>query len=401
MYSQFLKDNYYKVKHLPKEERRKEISRMYNENKPTENKKYQVKKIIVPKGQGAVINIYMTQNNTPSHIVEEKDGKTHHHISMPLQPLPTQSLPNQQIPTPPVLTPSKKWEPVQTVHKVIDNSPSSINVVKGKKKREAIVLPTETLSDTQRVEEEKRLNELLLLLEEEGDNMTPLVKGITENSIKKLRQKLLKGEGLKDWFKNAYSVITNPTKALYTVPKQVSDNLKKYGKYNIRGIYICRVPLQGVTRHLLNFITLGKFSQEAKKFDEVYHLYAVLHLDNGELLLTERNQRVILTPTTRKSVEIEDFVYLPIDKSLSVNDLFSSAMRDDALLYHYDPTKHNCQNYVSTLLRSSGLLNENLSNFINQDVKNLVTGVAYKLSTKTIDIASLLENIVKGGNFWA
>lgn len=393
MYSQFLKENYHKVKHLPKEERRKEISRLYKENKPTENKKYQVKKIVVPKGQGAVINIYMTQNNTPSHIVEEKDGKTHHHISMPL---PTAQIPAPQLPTLP--TPSKKWEPVQTVHKVIDNSPSSINVIKGKKKKEEIILPTEILSDTQRVEEEKRLNELLLLLEE--DNMSPLVKGITENSIKKLRQKLLKGQGLKDWFKNAYSVITNPTKALYTVPKQVSDNLKKYGKYNIRGVYICRVPLQGLTRHLLNFITLGKFSQEAKKFDEVYHLYAVLHLDNGELLLTERNQRVILLPITRKAVEIEDFIYLPIDKSLSVNDLFSSAMRDDALLYHYDPTKHNCQNYVSTLLRSSGLLNENLSNFINQDVKNLVTGVAYKLSTKTIDIASLLENIVKGGNFW-
>ena len=40
---------------------------------------------------------------------------------------------------------------------------------------------------------------------------------------------------------------------------------------------------------------------------------------------------------------------------------------------------------------------ENINKFVNQDVKNLLTGYARTISKKVIDLASLGHNIYQGG----
>jgi hypothetical protein len=127
------------------------------------------------------------------------------------------------------------------------------------------------------------------------------IKGITGKNKTQLLAMLPKnGAGIGDWMKNAISVIRDPSKALTKKPKDVDDILKKYGNNTVVEFNVCRSPIDSMTRVLLNTITLGNFSKEQKKYnyDEVYHLFAILKLDNGIYLKTERNQRVVLKTTT-------------------------------------------------------------------------------------------------------
>ena len=52
---------------------------------------------------------------------------------------------------------------------------------------------------------------------------------------------------------------------------------------------------------------------------------------------------------------------------------------------------------VTIILKNSGLYNEKFGSFINQNVDSLLTDTVKKISTATTDIASLAENIYRGG----
>ena len=54
------------------------------------------------------------------------------------------------------------------------------------------------------------------------------IKGITGKNKTQLLAMLPKtGAGIGSWMKNAYNIITNPSKALTKKPKQIDDMLKK------------------------------------------------------------------------------------------------------------------------------------------------------------------------------
>jgi hypothetical protein len=176
--------------------------------------------------------------------------------------------------------------------------------------------------------------------------------------------------------------------------------LKKYGNIQIKNIYVCRKPLGAKNKLLLNIVSLGGFkkaSEDYGYYDDVFHLYLVFELENNKLLLIERNQRVFIKDTTVDKIKIKDVITININKKLTLNEMFKNAITDDKKLFHYDPIKHNCQNFVTIFLKSSNLLNENINKFVNQDVKNLLTGYSRTISKKVIDFASLAHNIYQGG----
>ncbi len=70
--------------------------------------------------------------------------------------------------------------------------------------------------------------------------------------------------------------------------------IKQYGHRRIMQVTILRKPIQGGVQKLLNLITLGGFNRAKNemKYDEVYHLYVNMTLDNGQTIGIEKNQRV-------------------------------------------------------------------------------------------------------------
>ena len=208
-----------------------------------------------------------------------------------------------------------------------------------------------------------------------------------------------KGDGIVSWLKNAYHTITNPKKALTKMPKQVSDTLTKYGNETITEIIVARSKVLSVIQFLLNALTLGTFNREKQrlKYDDIFHLYCIIVLSNGTRLITERNQRVELKEYKHQPEGIDEKFSIRV-RALTLSKLFENAIAHQGdNLWYYDAVKNNCQNYITTILKSSGLYNEKFGSFINQNVDSLLTDTVKKISTATTDIASLAENIYRGG----
>ena len=105
------------------------------------------------------------------------------------------------------------------------------------------------------------------------------IKGVSGKNKAQLLAMLPKsGAGIGSWMKNAYNIITNPSKALTKKPKQIDDMLKKYGEQKVVEIFICRKPVEKYVKTLLNVISMGKFNSEMKKYS--YNIYISLILYN-------------------------------------------------------------------------------------------------------------------------
>jgi hypothetical protein len=208
------------------------------------------------------------------------------------------------------------------------------------------------------------------------------------------------GSGIGSWVKNVVKVIKNPIASLKAEPKEVSNMLSKYGNHIIKTINVCRVPINSAVQVALNAITLGKFKKEMtnNNYDKMFHLYALLILDNGVVLLTERNQRVVLKPAPNSAKKAKDI--MTVVANVSLNDLINRAVkRKGDAIWKYDPINNNCQRYISSLLKSSNLFNTSMDTFINQKADKLLTGKSHSIATGITNIANIAENLARGGSF--
>ena len=108
-------------------------------------------------------------------------------------------------------------------------------------------------------------------------------------TLKKLEKVLkehqnLEGKGIVSSVKNYFH------KALTSRPGVVDRLIKQYGDRRVMQVTILRKPVQGGVQKLLNLITLGGFNRAKNemKYDEVYHLYVNMILDNGQTIGTEK-----------------------------------------------------------------------------------------------------------------
>ena len=279
-----------------------------------------VKQIIIPKGIHGTLNIYITQNSSGKieHEVKRNNEREQHEIKIPMAPPPPP-------PGPPL-------------------APGPPNIVSE--------TPEEKAARQERARLKKEeVNEQKNAQPPPGIDIEELKRSIAARQKRKLE-----GKGIGEWLSNIKDVIFNPSKALLKMPKEVSEQLQKYGNDEIKTIYICRSPLGLFNKMLLQFITLGGYKAAAADYgyyDNVFHLYVVVKLISGKLLLIERNHRVFIKDTTEKKIKIKDVITLNITKKLTLNEMFNNAMKADDNLFYYNPITHNCQNFVSIFLNSS------------------------------------------------
>jgi len=205
------------------------------------------------------------------------------------------------------------------------------------------------------------------------------------------------GSGIVSWTKNLISTIRNPKNALYSAPKAVLEAIEKYAAYNITSITVYREPLSGGVAKFVDLISSGNFSKQMAKanYDKMYHLYMILHLDNGVKLLTERNERVKLVVWNGKPKNNES---ITIKTNVRVGSLFNAAIeREGADIWRYSALTNNCQKYISSLLKYHNYLTPAASKFINQDVSTLLTKGQEGIAQKITDFASVAKNVISGG----
>lgn len=174
-----------------------------------------------------------------------------------------------------------------------------------------------------------------------------------------------------DKIKGIYdAVVGNPA-----LPKTMRNVLKQYGDQPIKQITVKRTPLSGIAQGMLQLITLGKWNEIRKNYDEIFHLFAVITLGNGKKLLLEKNERPVLSeslPKDTKETESRDVTTLT--SPLTLSDFIGKTVKQMGVQDYitYDSYRNNCQVFIRNHLRANGFLNPSLLSFIYQDTKELV-----------------------------
>ena len=80
-------------------------------------------------------------------------------------------------------------------------------------------------------------------------------------------------------------------------PKAINDYLSLHGNKGLRRIIVSRKPVSAKIQYIANLVTSGGWGQNMKKlnYDDVYHLFMLVELDDGTLFKLEKNSRVDIT----------------------------------------------------------------------------------------------------------
>ena len=183
---------------------------------------------------------------------------------------------------------------------------------------------------------------------------------------------------------------------LKTRPKKINKFLQDNGDKKIIKIQVCRVPLNKAIEKVLSILTLGK-SEKLKKnynYDNMFHLYMSITLENDKEYIIEKNQVVQIIP--KKSVKKSNCAD-SMNTNFTVKDLIEDSEKNYSRIYRYSSHEDNCQKFISTLLNNQGI--NKFDDFIMQyHVKDILKGNTRKLTQITTDFAGLLKRITGAGD---
>lgn len=196
------------------------------------------------------------------------------------------------------------------------------------------------------------------------------------------------------------SVIDNVINALFgNFTNRTRTLLKRYGNNYINKIEIKRQPIERAVNTLLNIITLGQWEKAKAQanYDKLFHLSMLIHLDNGKVLILEKNQNINLQ-------EYQPAIYGPqtetrnviLNRRLTLFSLMDNTLKrvGKERFFKYDAFRLNCQVFITDVLLSNGMLNEDLKKFILQPVDILLQKLpnyTSKLSRMATNVASYFE----------
>ena len=160
-------------------------------------------------------------------------------------------------------------------------------------------------------------------------------------------------------------------------PPKVRKIIEKYGSNTIKHIDVGRTPVQKFVTKLLNYLSLGKFEEQAKdmNYDDVYHLFMIATLDNGINLLIEKNQVINMEVVSPEYIsKAKDVINVPVHKSITLDEMMKNTLdKVGPSLFLYDHVNNNCQVFINNILSSNGLNNSQISNFIMQDIEKVLS----------------------------
>ena len=185
----------------------------------------------------------------------------------------------------------------------------------------------------------------------------------------KIKEKLLS-------FKNNGVVqsIWNKVKHLHKVglelqkdyPPSVKRFLEQHGDTPITALKVFRQPIQSFINKALNIISMGKWDEARREYDDFFHLGLVI---NNNIKL-EKNHTITIHHDT--SYPKAEFLPVIVNQPLTIKSLITKAVDlVGSSIFVYDFT-NNCQVFVMNILKANNLLTPELTKFIHQPVDNIV-----------------------------
>jgi hypothetical protein len=176
------------------------------------------------------------------------------------------------------------------------------------------------------------------------------------------------------------------------------------GTQPIVGLNVLRTPLKKYVNAGLNILTLGKFQDAVAKagYDNMFHLFLMGRLQNGVEFILEKNETVRLRPYSKSDVNSQTELKSVnlAGKTITNDSLFDNAINNEKdRFWAYDGLKNNCQDFVLSVLGSSGLLNDELKQFIKQNAQGIAeeindrNPIASTIIRGTTDFASKMRRV--------
>ena len=155
--------------------------------------------------------------------------------------------------------------------------------------------------------------------------------------------------------------------------------LKQFGDKAIKSLTLVRTPIPSMLNKALNFVSLGKWNNERRKygFDTLYHLALLVSIEGGKSLVVEKNEVINISTSYRiKSTTEQLTLPLPTtDTTLNtVLDITRKRMGDKKY-FLYDAFNNNCQVYIKNVLESMDLYSSEAKNFLFQNVEEMAKNI--------------------------
>jgi hypothetical protein len=230
----------------------------------------------------------------------------------------------------------------------------------------------------------------------------------------------LDGDGFfSDVFNKAKSAVKGVVNRITGVSKGIRQGfqpkarsiLEKYGDYIITNIFIRRKPIFAILDKVLNFLSLGKWSEAKAKYgyDSLFHLSMVFCVrppdkpsgSGGAVYIkVEKNEVPDVEVYNYRQVIEQPYIQFGVPCCMTLNQVMNNAQNFmGPKFYTYDAFQNNCQVFIQSILKASGLLTERLNEFIMQDTEGILKQLPsyiQPISRKITDIAGLANVALEG-----
>ena len=192
--------------------------------------------------------------------------------------------------------------------------------------------------------------------------------------------------------KKLKDLVLNPI--LNSRPNNVEQFMKERGDVKIVIMEVCREPIQAQIKEVLNVLLKGELKKKQKNlsYDDVYHLFVIFTLENGERYSIEKNETIVIKRNPQRGGECKTIDLRTKGLMPTFNKIIPKLEnRLGEQTYRYDPTIFNCQNFVLNFVQVAGI--SGLEDFIYQDFKDIFTKTTKKFATGVVDIASIITRL--------
>ena len=77
-------------------------------------------------------------------------------------------------------------------------------------------------------------------------------------------------------------------------PKKIKQFVKSHGHLKIKKLEVCREPIASIFNKILKLARKTPLKRFTDKYDEIFHLFLKLTLEDKSVWQLEKNQRMIL-----------------------------------------------------------------------------------------------------------
>lgn len=174
------------------------------------------------------------------------------------------------------------------------------------------------------------------------------------------------------------------------VPQNVKNALNRIGDKNIISARLGRTPVQAIIQKALKTVA-------DVPYDDLFHLFIELTLDNGQIWVLEKIERINLVKENRSNKSGAEFTpSFPVNKT--VNELFTNTKNNMGNKFlPYQSANNNCQVFIMGVLDGNGLNNSERTTFVKQDTKSIFKGnpVLRKFANTLTDIGGYANAIIQ------